>query len=176
MNQAHPQSSFVDTKGAVWQLRLVFSDRKLLIEAAAFDPFKVFEDDFAALAALNSDPERFIRALYVLLEKQLEAQQVSPEEFASRIDGTVFEDAGVAFARAVVDFFGEPRRSLGHALLDKGIEAVPLLGKKIGTAIAQVRVASPPDESSDSAGNAPTSSDAPPGPSASENSSPDQPT
>jgi hypothetical protein len=60
---------------------------------------------------------------------------------------------------------------MGHALLDKGIEAVPVLGSVVATRIAKIPVASLRSESNDSAGDAPTSSDAPPDPGPSENSS-----
>lgn len=116
---------FTDATGERWQVEINYAMRNKLRDLEFFDVLKLFEDKFSSLGELLEDVERFVRSLYLVLESQIKSRDLSPEQFAERLNGAAMEAASEAFARAVVDFFPEPRRGLGHAALDKGLKMIP---------------------------------------------------
>lgn len=119
------ERSFTDAAGDRWTLRVHYGLREPLKAVAEFDFLKVFETRFAALGDVLGNIERLVACLAETLAPQITARGLSPEQFAERFDGPTIEAAAEAFAAAVIDFFPEPQRGIGHAAIAKGTSTIP---------------------------------------------------
>lgn len=160
--------TFTDAAGDDWEIKLNFGLRNRLKHEIGFDLAGIFADGHKELVKLLSDPDRFMQALYTVLERQIAGRKLEPEQFAERIDGPAWVAAGQAFCRAIMDFFQSP---VGHAELDKGQEMAEAVTKQMAASIRALPVDFASTESSGSAGTAPSSSASTATASASENSS-----
>lgn len=107
-------SSFRDQSGREWKLRLTVGAVTDVKREAGVDLGKVTLSDTAWIQFLFGDPARLVSVLWVLCEKQAQAEGVSPEQFGHLFDGATLEAAGEAFAGAIADFF--PRSRIAKAI------------------------------------------------------------
>ncbi|HLW67848.1 MAG TPA: hypothetical protein VKS79_21195 [Gemmataceae bacterium] len=97
-------TSFKDTNGAEWVIRLRVAEVEDLLEVG-IDISK--KEDLDRLAG---DNRTFLTALIVVLREQLEARGIEPREFKKAMDGDVLEAAGEALWEAVAFFFPNLRQ------------------------------------------------------------------
>lgn len=149
---------FTDAEGVEWEVRITYGLRGKLKTEVGFDPLAVFVEQYDNLRRLLADPEQRMQALWLALERQAAAREVTPEAFADRLDGAAWEASGLALSRAVIDFFPEPElRLIGHAAIDKGLEVMTEAGATAAELIRGLPVDFASNDSNGSAGTAPSS-------------------
>jgi hypothetical protein len=113
----------------------------------------------AGLEELMSDPVKFVRVLWVLVEEQAERAGVTPEQFGRSLAGDSLEAAADAFLEALQLFSPRRLRTMLKAMTAKGAE---IADAQMKTALAAIEKLGP--QSSTSVTTAPPSSaSTPPG-------------
>lgn len=106
---------FKDCEGREWGIAINVSAVKRVKDALQLDLLDVA--DGKLLAELSDDPMLLCNVLFVLCEKQCEANGVSDEQFGEGLAGDSIADATKALMEELVDFFPPGRREiLSHAL------------------------------------------------------------
>ena len=97
-------SRFKDSTGREWSLDLNVGMLGKLRTDAGFELGKSQTAERLA-ETLFADPETLAKVLWVLVESQADAKQVTPESFACSLDGDALEVATTAILEAIIDFF-----------------------------------------------------------------------
>lgn len=130
--------SFVTTDGKEWTLSITYGTVKRLRTAAGVDFNDLSRDRWSGLGDLLADLEKFVGALWVLVESQAVAAGVAPEAFAELLDGDAIEAAANAFVGAVADFAPSQSRALLLALAAKGRAVADLAARTVTEEVAAV--------------------------------------
>jgi hypothetical protein len=107
----------------------------------------------AGLVELFSDPIKFVRVLWVMIEEQAAKASVTPEQFGRSLGGDALEEAANAFVESLTDFFPHRQRKVLRNLMAKGQEIAESQRQKALRAIEKLN-----PESWNSAGTPPASS------------------
>jgi hypothetical protein len=118
--------SFADKEGRQWTFEINWLTATTCLKSTGWDLFNILKDGLDKVSALLNDPLEMMSVFTCLLDEQLKAHAVSPEEFARSFSGDVVEDSARAFCEALADFFPSRKGQLLRGLLEKGkeIEAV----------------------------------------------------
>ncbi|MGC1272619.1 MAG: hypothetical protein WBC44_02840 [Planctomycetaceae bacterium] len=159
--------TFTDTAGRAWSV--VINVDAIRRVRARLDVNLLDAIEGRLLERLVGDPVLLCDVLFVLVEPEAIAKQVTDEEFGRSLGGDVLEAATTALLEELVDFFPSGRRAVFRKALDKlqALEQMALatanerldsdeLERQMAAALA-----STPGSSS---GNSPASSASPPDP------------
>lgn len=94
--------TFRDSEQTEWHLRFTWGDVRDIRDSLGVD-FTSFKDG-RALFELSLDVEKLVAVLWLLVEKQAKAAEISPEEFAGRLDGPTLDAATEALIEAYLIF------------------------------------------------------------------------
>lgn len=100
-------AKFVDAEGREWGLSLTLGKVKRLREECNFVLGKEATNTRLA-ETLFADPETLGRVLWVMIESEAKARDITPEAFANAIDCEALESATLGFMEAITDFFQRP--------------------------------------------------------------------
>lgn len=115
-----PERSFVDARGRKWLVSINTYTVQKLITDLDFDVRKTVEKEFDGIRRLYEDDLHLVQVLYSVLEKQLTAEGISPEDFAERMLGDALAGGCNAVALAITDFFRDPRvRAAARGVIEK---------------------------------------------------------
>ena len=104
-------SKFTDSAGREWEIEVSLGMQKRVLKDAEFDLFEA--DDHIAMSV---DPCKIGMVLYSVLQPQIEAAGLSPEEFANGFDGNTCDEAMRALQEALVAFFLKASPAKGRML------------------------------------------------------------
>jgi hypothetical protein len=109
--------TFTDTAGRTWSVIInVDAIRRV---RARLDVNLLDAIEGRLLEKLVGDPVLLCDVLFVLVEPEAVAKQVSDEEFGRSLGGDVLEAATTALLEELVDFFPSGRRAVFRKALDK---------------------------------------------------------
>jgi hypothetical protein len=139
---------FTDRKNRTWDLELVrLPDIKRLKAELEIDFFKLPENNFEQLFALLTDPPKLVDAIACLLEPQLKAANITPDDFGSAIDGDTLESMGTqAFPELVRAWLPSSAREGVKKTFDKAKRGADLLGRRAASKIEALDVETIADE------------------------------
>lgn len=144
--------TFTDAAGDKWTLAITYADALKLRASVNLDLRGSLLDGFSSIADLVDDDDRLFKALEILLARQMQEAGIDKSQLAERMSGDAMQAAGISLARAAVDFFREPRRTLGHAALDKGLNSVPKMQSDVVDAMNALQGVSAQAQSTDLSG------------------------
>ncbi len=107
---------FKDLEGREWGLALHVRAVERIEERTGVEIGALLRDKFAGLFELFGSPVKFVRVIWVLVEKQAGAIKVTPEQFGEALGGDALEGAYTAFVGALSDFFPSRLRTAIRAL------------------------------------------------------------
>src|SRR5262245_843277 len=92
---------FDDAEGRHWNLRITAGRSIEILETCGIDlSLKKIRKVYEAL----EDPKVFVQFLWILIEKQAKALELTPDDFAESLDGDAVEAASEAINEAIVNF------------------------------------------------------------------------
>jgi hypothetical protein len=104
---------------------------------------ELLDDQLKGLTELLRRPTRLARVLLVLVEEQLAAKQITPEQFLEALAGDALAQATDAFIEELVDFFPDARGRAGlRTLLAKFREVRELAINEAETRLGRIDAAS----------------------------------
>jgi len=101
---------FTDARGRDWSIEINVATAKRVKKALDVDLLGAL--DGTLLQRLAGDPCLLCDVLYVLVQDQCTAQQVSDEQFGEGLAGEAIEHAGTALLEELVDFFPPAKRQI----------------------------------------------------------------
>ena len=115
---------FKDNKGRAWNIDVNVASIKRLrqLSKAAGDEINllaVVEDKGALMKRLATDPILLVDVIYLLVQEQCQAQQVSDEDFGAGLAGDAIALATDALLEDLADFFPKGKRELIGVALAK---------------------------------------------------------
>ncbi len=117
-------SSFKDTEGRIWTLRLTVASIRRIKDIAGVDvgDFSVFRED-GPFADLANDSCKFVEILYAALKPEAERLGVSLDDFMGAFVADTVATASEAFLEALADFFQGGRGLLIRRALETSRKA-----------------------------------------------------
>jgi hypothetical protein len=113
---------FKDKEGKEWSIDITAGHLKPLREDFGIDLRDVLKPEDNSLAEALGDPEKLGQILWVFCGPQAEKANITPEDFAFRLDGEAVERAGEALFKAVWAFFRPRTEERAGAAFRKGID------------------------------------------------------
>ena len=108
--------TFTDNANRTWTVAVNVGAVKRMRDLLKLD---LAGDNLAdVIGKLANDPVALVDTLWVILQAQAEAQNVSAEAFADAIAGDVITRATEALLEEIVDFFPEPKRRTMRRILE----------------------------------------------------------
>jgi hypothetical protein len=99
-------SSFKDTEGRIWTLRLTVASIRRIKDIAGVDlSVSAFFSEGSLLAELSSDYLKVARVVYAAVAPEAEKRGISEEAFQDALSGDCIEQMSNAFLEALADFF-----------------------------------------------------------------------
>lgn len=136
-------ATFKDAKNREWVLGITIGDRDDVLRICDLDLYEILGDNAEPLLRLFGNLPQFGKVLFVLLGDQAKEKQVTPEDFAKSLSGSVLKAAKVAFREALIDFFqSEPEKAEAITQILQAQADVTTEAIKAATArIAEVKAA-----------------------------------
>jgi hypothetical protein len=132
-------SGFTDCRGRRWTVVITHGQQKRVKRELDIDLYALADKQLAGLKDLLGDPEKFVSAIFCLLQRDADELGVSPESFADGLDGPTMEAMGDAFLQGLADFFPNPQaRKAMREMISKGKQAMDLLATKIDQALEKI--------------------------------------
>lgn len=129
---------FKDNKEREWEVPLTVGDA-MRLKKDGVDIYALAENKFAKLIALETDDFGFLELLAAILKPQLDAKQVSVDDFYFAMGGQSMYDAWEAFGSAYLGFTREPEmRSSLKSLFDKHKKLKQVAGRKMAEAMTRM--------------------------------------
>lgn len=106
--------TFKDTEGAVWTLKLNYGVATRVKDICGINLLDLIKSDdkgkvsFDAFGNLLQDPFALLGVLFVMVEVEAKARNITEETFPDRFDGDTMFAAVDAFTQEYVDFFPNP--------------------------------------------------------------------
>lgn len=135
----YPPYTFADPKGRRWALKISYDLKESIKETTGINIDRAAIGGLKAIAELLDDGEKFCQALWILVEAQAKAAEVTPDQFIGCFEGETFEAAELAMQEAVVLFTKPHSRENLRAALEKGKR---LAERTVGRAIEKIDVES----------------------------------
>lgn len=108
--------TFTDNANRTWTVAVNVGAVKRMRDLLKLD---LAGDNLAdVIGKLANDPVALVDTLWVILQPQAEAQNVSAEAFADAVAGDVITRATEALLEEIVDFFPEPKRRTMRRILE----------------------------------------------------------
>lgn len=101
--------TFNDNAGRTWTVAINVNAVRRCRSLLGIDLYGLLDDGFRGLGDLLSDVVRLIDVVYVLVEDQADARDVSDEDFGRSLSGDSIDQITEAFLGALTDFFPSPR-------------------------------------------------------------------
>jgi len=124
----YPPYTFADPLKRRWELKLNYGLKNSIKATTGVDIARVAVKGLKAIGALLDDDEKFMQALWILVESQAKTAKVEPEEFAECFDGPTCDAAANAFVEAVVLFSLPQSRDNMRAALEKAVQVAKKTG------------------------------------------------
>jgi len=125
---------FKDTCGRSWNVFVGVAQLRKVREQTGFDGAGLLlHETFKQLG----DPILLVDVLYCLLEPQINAQQLTPEQFAEGFAGDVIEQALDALVQAVADFLPSTQRAAINVLWGQRMAAMDLVNQNINSLVQE---------------------------------------
>ena len=109
--------SFTDTAGHSWTVEINVDAVKRVKAALEIDLLETATGPL--VARFVNDPVLLCDVLFVLCQKQADAQGITAEDFGRAMGGDVLDDATAAFLEGIVLFFPSQRRAVLQKALAK---------------------------------------------------------
>lgn len=104
--------TFTDAKGQNWTIDVNFTSLKRVKAATGIDLTKLVNPKSDVIGTLTGDLFVLFDCLVALVQPQLDAKELTAEQFGESLDEGAAESAVVALIAAVIDFFPEGKRML----------------------------------------------------------------
>lgn len=101
---------FKDRNGKDWSVNLTVASLKRVDEQAEFDLLNLLDENLNGLAALYDNPIKLVEVVYAICEPQIEAAEMTPEEFGESFAGQSLHDAAEAVVEATAAFYQSPKQ------------------------------------------------------------------
>ena len=135
--------TFTDNAGRGWSLVINTLALERVDAATGVYLTELLDDQLKGLTELLRRPTRLARVLLVLVEEQLAAKQITPEQFLEGLAGDALAQATDAFIEELVDFFPDARGRAGlRTLLQKFREVRELAIHEAETRLEKIDAAS----------------------------------
>jgi len=121
-------NTFKDKNDNEWNLSMTTGDLTAVRQATGVKLGEALRSESALVEALFTEPETFVRVLWVICEKQAAAKNVTPEQFGYGFDGPAIERATQALLESIADFF--PRSAMAQAIKRRLPEMLTSLDKR----------------------------------------------
>lgn len=95
------KTTFTDTSGRVWNLRLTIAKAMLLRDKLGFDIEKVIDTQAGPMASLLDDSWKLVEILLALTAQERKEQNVSDDDFLNALEGETLDEATRAFLNGV---------------------------------------------------------------------------
>jgi hypothetical protein len=95
------KTTFTDTAGRVWNLRLSVAKALLLKDRLGFDVEQILDTQNGPLSQLVADTWQLVKILCLLTEEARKEQGVSEEQFLEGLEGETLDEATSAFLNGV---------------------------------------------------------------------------
>lgn len=131
-------ATWKDNEGRPWTFDVnMWSCRQVKAETG-WDLPNILNDGMAKLGELLSDKYELFSVFVVLLQKQLEQRNMTPEDFGRAVAGDSLASATEAFQGALADFF--PARQAGQlkTLLSKATTVAEALADRADAELASL--------------------------------------
>lgn len=125
-----PKTTFKDTKGRVWSLRVTIGDAMRLRELCQIDVAKITADE-GLIKDLIADPWKLVDAIKVLTESQVAAKGLAFDDLAAALDGPTLDEAFDALVGGIAASLGKLQRRALSALVRKLSPGLETLATKI---------------------------------------------
>ena len=99
-------SSFKDTEGRIWNLRITVSAIRRIKDMAGIDlsASKIFTEE-SPLANLSQDYLQLGKAVFAAVFPEAEKRNLTEDAFLDALSGDCLEQMGTAFMESLADFF-----------------------------------------------------------------------
>lgn len=114
---------FNDRHHREWNVELTVAGLKRVQQQTDFPLLSLLDDDLKGLAELYDDPVQLVEILYALCEPQVEAAELTPEEFGESFAGEVLQQAANAVVEATAAFYRSPKQGRILRAMRQKIEA-----------------------------------------------------
>ena len=104
--------SFTDRQGRSWTIEINYTSLRRVKGATDVDLTKIVDPKSNVIGQLTDDPFVLFDCLVALLQPQLEAKGITPEQFGEALDEESGDNASMALLEAIIDFFPEGKRTL----------------------------------------------------------------
>ena len=130
-------ANFKDNSGREWDVAINVATVKRVKDLLGVNLFALLSDRLKGLGELLADPVRFVDVLYVIVKPQADAAGVTDEQFGGSLGGDTLQAAAEAFLEALGAFMPTVAgREALRAVLEKGRQALDLLGARTTAAVA----------------------------------------
>ena len=102
--------AFKDLQNREWRVDLTVAGLKRVAEQTDFDLLNLLDDQLKGLAELYDKPIKLVQVVYAICEPQIEAADMTPEEFGELFAGPVLQAAADAVVEATAAFFQSPKQ------------------------------------------------------------------
>lgn len=157
--EENQSSAFTDAAGRRWVVWINATTLNRVKAACGVDMGRFAENKFRKLGELLADVSLFVNVLFVCLEDECWARNLSEEDFGRGLGGDQLEDAADAFVRAFANF--SPRQARGPLLklAKTGREYAARVSRETMEALEKIDVMTLPLPSTNSAASSPESAE-----------------
>lgn len=134
------KTTFTDTKGREWALRISIGAAMRLRDEAGVDVDKILDEKTSPLQSLIEDPIKLVAALEILVEEQRERLKIERVDFLNAIDGSVLDEALESFLFAIAASLGKLKRRALEAAIPKVTTGLDDLATKIEAKIQAINL------------------------------------
>jgi hypothetical protein len=118
--------TFRDRKDKEWNVEMSVDLLKEVRLQTEFNLLTLLDNEMVGLAQLHDDPEVLVGVLFAVLEEQIDAEKMTPEQFGRCFAGDSIRDAAAALVEAVADFYPSLKqrkilRAMNHKIME-GVE------------------------------------------------------
>jgi hypothetical protein len=130
---------FNDTTGFSWSISITVETVKRVKDITKIDILTILSSP-GALEEVMGDIVRFAEVLYATVKPQADQAGITPDQFASRFDGSVLDVASKQFFEELVDFFPPKKRQILRNLLMKVYQMEEIQLTKVNQAITDLDI------------------------------------
>ena len=129
-NVVNPDNTrFVDNEGDSWELRIDVNALERVRDSTGIPLAESVDEGSDILPRIERDPILMVKVLYSILEPQINARSITPEEFAARIVGDAISEAVKAFLYGLIYFFPRARREPLILLLEQSLASTERMSR-----------------------------------------------
>lgn len=115
--------SFTDRQGRSWTIEINYTSLRRVHALTGINLTRIVDPQANVMEQLTGDPFILFDCLVAILQPQLDAKEVTAEQFGEALDEESGDKASMALIEAIIDFFPEGKRMLLKRALTKVLTA-----------------------------------------------------